>query len=96
MRLRHPIALAYLIVAFALAFGAYRIETVTRSTNDVVKNELAQRDAQIKQLNFVLEQQAIPAITFMADEIDRLGGEPPKVLLTPTGPPFVPPRQPGG
>ena len=91
----HPQSVAYLIVAIALLVYAYRLEQVAQDTNDILKTEVQEKDSQIAALNFVLEQQAIPAVTFMAEEIDRLGGKPPKVLLTPTGPPFVPPAQPG-
>lgn len=87
---------SYLIVALALGLAIHRTREVAADTNQIVKQQLAQSEQQIQKLNFVLEQQAIPAITYMAEEIDRLGGKPPKVLLTPTGPPFVPPAQAGG
>ena len=92
----HPQSVAYVIVAVALLVYAYRLEALAQNTNHILKVEVQEKDKQVTGLNFVLEQQAIPAITFMAEEIDRLGGKPPKVLLTPTGPPFVPPAQAGG
>ena len=91
----HPQSVAYVIVAIALLVYAYRLEQVAQDTNHILKVEVQEKDKQIAALNFVLEQQAIPAVTFMAEEIDRLGGKPPKVLLTPTGPPFVPPARAG-
>lgn len=82
-------SIAYLIVALALLVYAYRLETTSDQTNNIVKTELAERDAQIAAANFIITQQAVPAITAMQRQIRELGGEPPLVLLSPTEPSFA-------
>ena len=63
---------------------------IAAETNAIVKEQLAAKDAQITALEFVLNQQAVPAAVFYAEEYDRLTGKSPKLLFGPQYPPFKP------
>lgn len=90
-RWKHPLLLAYLIVIVGLLFYAYRLETLAQNTNEIVKRDLVERDQTISALEFVLQQQAAPAIVYMQKELRAAGVTPPNVFLTPDEPPFKPP-----
>lgn len=85
----HLIAIGYLILATGFVYVTYLHLSLARDTNQIVKTELAERDAQISAANFIITQQAVPALTAMQRQIRELGGEPPLVLLSPTEPSFA-------
>lgn len=90
-------ALGALVVMFfvgiVLLFMFRELRSITSSTNEIVKRENARLEKENEQLKFVIDRQAIPAIVFMAGEVQRLGGTPPRVLLGSQHPPFTPPTE---
>lgn len=48
-----------------------------------LKTQLAEQKQAAADLKYVLEKQAVPAILKMADQIEALGGKPPKIVLQP-------------
>ena len=90
---QHLIALAYLVLASGLLFYAYRLEITTKETNDIIKNELAARDATIASLNLVLDTQAVPASVFFAQYYKKSTGTEVNLLFGPQYPPFEPPKE---
>ena len=89
----HLIALAYLVLASGLLFYAYRLEITTKETNDIIKNDLAARDATISALNLVLDTQAVPASVFFAQYYKKSTGIDVNLLFGPQYPPFEPPKE---
>lgn len=42
--------------------------------------------------DYVLNKQAIPALVYLIEQVETLGGNPPPILLNPEEPPFAPKR----
>lgn len=53
-----------------------------------LRNQLRVRDAEIRDLEHMLNEDAVPGIIKMLDQIRKLGGTPPEILIQP------PPRRP--
>lgn len=86
---RHALLAGYLIMLAALVVALARLEVVARDTNGVVKREVPRLEKQNAQATYMLNKQAVPAIVAMFAQIEALGGKPPKVLISPTEPPFA-------
>jgi hypothetical protein len=87
---QHYATIGFLIMLGALLVSLYRVETVARDTNHILQVEVQEKDTHIEELNFVVNQQAVPAIIYMTREMRRAGLTPPEVLLSPSEPPFTP------
>lgn len=85
---RHRATIGYLVLLFALVYAIFRVELVTRDTNRILNGEVQEKDAQIAQLNYILGEQAVPAVTFLLRQCRAQGRDCPEVLLSPTEPPF--------
>lgn len=85
----HLLALAYLIVISFLSLYAYRLESLARDTNQILKVEVQEKDAQIGTLNYLLGEQAVPAVTYLLRQCRQQGSDCPQVLISPAEPPFA-------
>lgn len=79
------------LTIMAMALGYRELRRITANTNTVVTQENTRKDdeiadlqAQLDGLTFVLQEQAVPAIIAMGDQITALGGDPPEVILDPS------------
>ena len=79
-----------IIVGLIVGFTAWRVETVASDTNRLVREELREKDNIISQQQFILEEQATPAIIYMLNQMKAAGLDTPIVLLNPHCPPFNP------
>lgn len=91
----HQSVIGYLILLGALLFNLYAIRDTTLSTNRTVKRDIPRLEARIAELdktiedqNYVLNEQAVPAIIDMAKILTANGIDPPQVLLSPSQPPY--------
>lgn len=87
------------------AYSIYQLETavedtkrsvasakmISLDTNRIVRQELADTKARLEAANYVLNQQAAPAIVHMLKVLRAAGLQTPEVLLSPSEPPFKPP-----
>ena len=79
-----------LVVGGTVGFVGWRVDGVARQTNRIVKVEVQEKNVLIEQQQFVIEEQATPAIVYMLTTMQKAGLQPPLVLLNPNCPPFDP------
>lgn len=97
-------AVVLFVVGAVVGFTAYRVDSVARDTNRILRVEVQEKDAQIADLTYIIEEQATPAILHMIGQLQAAEIAPPVVLLNPHCPPFNPaattppkcPAKPGG
>lgn len=78
----YPLSIAYLIVAVALIYVYWQVLTLSRETNTIVKQELVEKNLTIQDQQAVINQ-AVAAIQQLGRQIERLGGDPPNIVLSP-------------
>lgn len=90
------LAIAYFILAAGLLLYAARLEIVAKDTNRILKTEVQEKDSQITALNYILNEQAAPAIIFLLKQCKaQKFPDCPEVLLSPTEPSFEEQRKEG-
>lgn len=85
---RYWLTLAVLPLMIGLLFYAYRLEGVAKSTNQILKKDLEQKDAEIAALSFVLNEQAVPYIVYTLEQCRKNKQNCVQLLLSPNEPPF--------
>lgn len=83
------------LVLLAQSVQYLAIRDITSSTNEAVtktipnlERQVARLEEQVKDAEYILTMQAVPAIVSMAQQLREAGIDPPEVLLNPDSPPF--------
>jgi hypothetical protein len=77
---------ALIIVAFTAQFVL--LWSSSRSNHDAITKQIPALEKTIADQQYVINQQAVPAIVYMLEHLREAGITPPSVLLGPQHPPF--------
>lgn len=84
-----PAAIIILLaISAGVGYALWRVESVARDTNNILRGEVQEKDQQIAALEFVLNQQAAPGLIYLLRQCQRQGRDCPEILLSPSEPTF--------